>query len=265
MPDSVVNAQITDSISQTIAAVVGNSPAETKSMLDTLMAETIGMAMYNAVTNQHNAQMVSNASMTASCARMLKTPFAIPPVVRGIIPSLETITPTPVPLPPAPALVHVKGSAFAPGMTVEIIQNGTTFAVLKGTSQIHKLSNTDFSFSNQIFSQAGSYGLFVRNQSGAASEILPFDVIALAPVIAQVTPSNGEINVTGNYFQPNLSVAIANQSGVAVTGLTVGNITPTSFSVLSSTALGPGMYSIKVINPDGNETPAFLFNIPAAG
>jgi len=261
MPEFTVNDQITDSISQTVTAVVGNSPAGTKSMLDALMVETVGMAMYNAVTNQHNAQMVSNASMTAACARMLKTPYAMSPSLRTAVPSIDSVTPQPVPLPPATGMVQVTGSAFDKGMLVEIVHDGITFAVLKGTSQLTDISANGFSFSNQIFTQPGEYGLFVRNESGIASEILPFKVAALSPVITQVTPGANDITVTGNYFQPNLTVAIANQSGTPVTGLTVGNVTATSFLVVPTTALSSGMYSIKATNPDGNATAPFLFNV----
>lgn len=68
---SAVNSQINDSVSTTIAEVLGNAPAQAFGMLDTVMAETVGMLMHNAVTAQQNAQMTGNAAVTATCAKML--------------------------------------------------------------------------------------------------------------------------------------------------------------------------------------------------
>lgn len=69
---SSVNSQINDSVSSTIATVLGNAPAQGFGLLDTVMAETVGMMMHNAVTAQQNAQMVGNAAVTATCAKMLQ-------------------------------------------------------------------------------------------------------------------------------------------------------------------------------------------------
>ena len=50
------------------------SPSQ--SLLDTVMAETVGMAMHHAVTAQNNARMVTSAAVTATCARLINTPTA---------------------------------------------------------------------------------------------------------------------------------------------------------------------------------------------
>lgn len=67
-----VNDQITDSVSQTNTMLIGSAASEARSLLDLVSAETLGMSMHNAVTAQQNAQMSTNASVTASCARMLQ-------------------------------------------------------------------------------------------------------------------------------------------------------------------------------------------------
>lgn len=71
---STVNTQVSDSVTETIANVLGNAPAEGFGLLDTVMAETVGMLMHGAVNNQTNAQMIGNATVTATCARMLAVP-----------------------------------------------------------------------------------------------------------------------------------------------------------------------------------------------
>ena len=69
---SAVNSQISDSVSDAVATILGNAPSQGFSLLDTVMAETVGMMMHNAVTAQQNAQMIGNAAVTATCAKMLQ-------------------------------------------------------------------------------------------------------------------------------------------------------------------------------------------------
>lgn len=76
---SAVNTQISDSVSDSIATVLGNAPTQGFSLLDTVMAETVGMMMHNAVTAQQNAQMVGSAAVTATCAKMLQAQPASSP------------------------------------------------------------------------------------------------------------------------------------------------------------------------------------------
>jgi len=261
MAEGTVNSQITDSVTQTIAAVLGNSSAETKSMLDALMAETVGMAMYNAVTNQHNAQMVSNASMTAACARMLKTPFPAPPSSQPSTPTVTAVTPSPIPLPPASTQVQVTGAAFDPNLTVEITENGKKFAVLSGSAQLLGVTATGFSFSNSIFSAEGTYGMLIRNPDGGTSASVPLSVLAQAPSISGVTSITGGISVAGANFQPNLSVAVVNQSGVPITGATISAVTPATFTAIFNPVLATGLYGLTVTNPDGRSSANYLFNI----
>jgi len=261
MPEGTVNSQITDAVTQTVATVLGNSSAETKSMLDALMAETVGMAMYNAVTNQHNAQMVSNASMTAACARMLKTPFPAPSSASVSAPTVTAVAPSPIPLPPAAAQVQVTGTAFDPNLTVEITQSGKKFALLSGSSQLSGLTATSFSFSNSIFSAEGIYGLLIRNPDGGTSASISMSVLAPAPTISGVSSGTGGVNVTGANFQPNLSIAVVNQSGVPIVNPVVGAVTPAAFTVTFNPVLAAGLYGMTVTNPDGRSTPNYLFNI----
>lgn len=77
--DSTVNSQITDSINQVNTSTLGHSPAQSMGIIDAVMAETLGMAMHNAVSAQQNSQMVGAAAVTSACAKMLAVPVAKPP------------------------------------------------------------------------------------------------------------------------------------------------------------------------------------------
>lgn len=49
----------------------GNDFSQTMSIVNTVMAETVGMSMHNAVTAQHNAQLIGSAATSSTCARIL--------------------------------------------------------------------------------------------------------------------------------------------------------------------------------------------------
>jgi hypothetical protein len=54
---------------------LGVSPSQSLAMLGAVMAQTLGMAMYNAVGAQQNASMVRGAAITMACAGMLSLPI----------------------------------------------------------------------------------------------------------------------------------------------------------------------------------------------
>lgn len=87
-----VNSQVLDSVNTVATLISGQAPSQATAMLDTVMAEAIGMAMYNAVNRQQNAGMVSSAAVTSACARMLN---AFPPAAAA-----------PAPVPAAPPFIE---------------------------------------------------------------------------------------------------------------------------------------------------------------
>lgn len=46
-------------------------------LLETTFAETLGLSMHNAVSNQQSSQMTTSASVTNACARLLQVPAVI--------------------------------------------------------------------------------------------------------------------------------------------------------------------------------------------
>jgi hypothetical protein len=93
MPDQYVNDQIVESVADVVTLNIGQAPSQSSAMLDVVMAETIGMSMYNAVSRQQSSSTVGSAAVTAACAKMLQTPFPIrrpappiPPPHHGVEP-----------------------------------------------------------------------------------------------------------------------------------------------------------------------------------
>jgi len=103
--DGTVNSQITDSVTQVVSLLTGEAPSQSMGMLDTVLLETLGMAMHNAVSRQQHSHMTSAAAVTAACARMLQ---ARPPG-------------PPPPPPPKPPVVHPVPSPG--GVAVDIARN----------------------------------------------------------------------------------------------------------------------------------------------
>jgi len=120
-----VNPQIVDALRQVTLKVIAESGAQSLAMMHAVATETSGMSMHNAVAAQRQMQMLSAASVTATCAKMLssqsiplaKTPPTPPPPepVKPLpvninnpfqapprVPTTEMFFPTPVPIPPAP-------------------------------------------------------------------------------------------------------------------------------------------------------------------
>jgi hypothetical protein len=115
-----VNSQITDSVATTTTLLVGQSAATAMGILDLMMAETLGMAMQNAVARQQNNQITSTAAISATCARLLQT---APPRPPSVVP-LQPIVPPPLgglPSPPDPASAIARSFAHAES-AVEALQ-----------------------------------------------------------------------------------------------------------------------------------------------
>lgn len=109
-----VNDQVVDSVNSVTTLISGQSPAHAFAMLDTVMVETLGMAMYNAVNRQQNAGMVGSAAVTAACARMLNAYPAYTPPPPPPTPVPPVVNPLPGPT-PSPSNAVVVQTAFSQG------------------------------------------------------------------------------------------------------------------------------------------------------
>jgi len=120
--DNTVNSQIIDAVSSVVALSTGQAASQALGMLDAVLLETLGMAMYNAVNRQQGAGMISSAAITAACAKMLAAPFPIapPPPTPGPPPEVKPL-PGP-PLQPAPPAAVI-AAALAEGKTaIEVLK-----------------------------------------------------------------------------------------------------------------------------------------------
>jgi hypothetical protein len=66
-----VNSQITDAVTQVNETVIGSSEALARAMADQVMAQTIGLALQNAVAQQQQLYILRNAVTTAATRAIL--------------------------------------------------------------------------------------------------------------------------------------------------------------------------------------------------
>ncbi len=133
-----VNDQITDAVTQGIAAVLGHAPAESSAMLDAVMAETLGMSMHNAVTAQHNMQMVSAASVTATCARIIQG--GPPEQPTASTEAADESPVSPLNLSPEVAMARDTGQALAAIEDLETSVDRASQAATTGTQDLQTIS-----------------------------------------------------------------------------------------------------------------------------
>jgi hypothetical protein len=71
MADNSVNGQVTDAVTQTNVTVLAEAPAQAMGSLYQVMSHSNGLAMENAVSNQHNLNQL-NTVLVAEAVKMIK-------------------------------------------------------------------------------------------------------------------------------------------------------------------------------------------------
>ena len=68
----------TEQLQDVLSLIQQPHASNSTAMLSNVLADTLGMSMHNAVTQQQNAQMLNSASTTAACARILNAFAPVP-------------------------------------------------------------------------------------------------------------------------------------------------------------------------------------------
>ncbi len=66
-----VNAKVIDAISVANTSTIAQGPALSMDLTYLSMADSIGIAMHNAVNSQHNAQIIGTTATTQVCALII--------------------------------------------------------------------------------------------------------------------------------------------------------------------------------------------------
>lgn len=75
-PDNSANQSSLGQAASVDTLVVGTAPSQSHAMLDAVLTQALGLAMYNAVTAQQNASAARNAAVLTTCMAMLSVPIA---------------------------------------------------------------------------------------------------------------------------------------------------------------------------------------------
>ena len=137
-----VNSQISDAIQSSSAYTVGQSASGSMAFIEAVMAETLSMAMHNSVSAQQQMQLVSNAAVSATCARILNATPPPPPKKDG--PSGKHgggPTPPGPPGPPGPPSPHGP-KPMASKISSDIVAAQRAVGVLVQDAQVSKLADT---------------------------------------------------------------------------------------------------------------------------
>lgn len=59
------------------ASIVNPFSVQPTGLVETTFAETLGLSMHNAISNQQSSQMTTSASITNACARLLQAPMPV--------------------------------------------------------------------------------------------------------------------------------------------------------------------------------------------
>ena len=91
-------------------------------------------------------------------------------------------------------------------------------------------------------------------------------VFSLSPTTPSASPSDQDIFVSGNNFKQGLTVILTAPGGAVTTlsGDQIQNVTHTSF-IMRATLSTAGSWSIKVKNPDNQQSVAFPFTVTSGG
>lgn len=75
--DTPVNSQITDAVTQSNLTVLGNAPAQSMATAYQMLAQSTGVAMQNAVSNQHNMNTIDSAIVSQGISLLFNLDGAI--------------------------------------------------------------------------------------------------------------------------------------------------------------------------------------------
>ncbi|WP_230674544.1 RebB family R body protein, partial [Burkholderia glumae] len=140
VPDTV-NSQIIDANASIVTLATGQAPAQAFGMLDAVLLETLGIAMYNAVNRQQGSGMMSAAAVTTACAKMLSVPFDLappPPPAVEPPPGVEPLPGPPAPTDPAAMVAAANAQAQA---ALATLQTQAQLAQLTATQAQQDMQN----------------------------------------------------------------------------------------------------------------------------
>ncbi len=186
-------------------------------------------------------------------------------------PHVSSVDPSPILTSPKPQALKVTGTGFAPGLTVELTQQGNT-ETFSGAA-VRGQSTTSFEIA-VVMAQPGAGTLAVRNTDGGVSDPFALKIEAgqtgrpegpvpqSLPAIDRVVPDKATKNsvaqpltFSGNNFAQGLSVSITDPTGsvTVLKGSAIDSITRETVKINIVLEI-MGEYSFLITNPSGQSS-----------
>ena len=186
-------------------------------------------------------------------------------------PRVTSVAPSPIVTSPKPQALKVTGTGFAPGLTVELTQQGNTETFSGGA--VRSQASTSFEIA-VVLAQPGAATLVVRNTDGGVSEPFALKVEAgqtgrpegpvpqSLPSIDRVVPEKATkgsvaqlLTFNGNNFVQGLSVSVTDPTGsvTVIKGTALDSVTRevVKLNIVLDIA---GEYSFLITNPSGQSS-----------
>ena len=186
-------------------------------------------------------------------------------------PRVTSVAPSPIVTSPKPQALKVTGTGFAPGLTVELTQQGNT-ETFSGAA-IRSQASTSFEIA-VVLAQPGAATLVVRNTDGGVSDPFMLKVEAgqtgrpegpvpqSLPAIDRVAPDKATkgsvaqlLTFSGNNFAQGLSVSVTDPTGsvTVIKGTAIDSVTReiVKLNIVLEIA---GEYSFLITNPSGQSS-----------
>ena len=186
-------------------------------------------------------------------------------------PRVTSVAPSPIVTSPKPQALKVTGTGFAPGLVVELTQQGNTETFSGGA--IRSQASTSFEIA-VVLAQPGAATLVVRNTDGGVSDPFALKVEAgqtgrpegpvpqSLPSIDRVAPDKATkgsvaqlLTFSGNNFVQGLSVSVTDPTGsvTVIKGTALDSVTRdiVKLNIVLEIA---GEYTFLITNPSGQSS-----------
>jgi hypothetical protein len=257
---SVTGANFVRGLSATVVRPDGETFTLTGSQIQNVTRSSFQMSIvlvdagpYSVRANNPDGQQSNTFSFTVAPAAGL-------PVISSLSPSNPRASAV------NQALV-VSGSNFQPELMVTVVGPGGRTSTLRG-SDIQNVTSGSFEMII-ILADAGAYSLRVNNSNGQQSNTFSFMAVpnGALPSISSISPASPTasaasqtVSVSGSNFQQGLSVTVVGPGG-SISTLSesqIRSVTSGSFQMIV-TLRDPGAYTLRVINPNGQQSNTFSF------
>lgn len=186
-------------------------------------------------------------------------------------PHVTSVAPSPILTSPKPQALKVTGTGFAPGLIVEVAQQGNT-ETFSGAA-VRGQSSTSFEIA-VVMAQPGAATLVVRNTDGGVSDPFALKVEAgqagrpegpvpqSLPAIDRVVPDKATkgtmaqlLTFSGNNFAQGLSVSVTDPTGsvTVLKGTAIDSVTREMVKINIVLEIA-GEYSFLITNPSGQSS-----------